>query len=82
MLRFDSGLLNNSICGFRMRVCVMVMCCCCFLDNLLGRWDLKFLRLIRFNFLSVCVCVLVLLNLEKVRLYIIFFRMFICGKRV
>lgn len=44
LFRVLVGLLVRMICGLDIKVCVMVICCFCLLDNLLGIWCVYFLR--------------------------------------
>lgn len=55
VFRLLVGLLVKSILGEVINVCVMVMCCCLFFDNWLGKWCVWCFKLICFRIFKVSV---------------------------
>lgn len=58
VFRLLSGLLNNSILGFRIRVWVSVICCCCLLEIWLIKWLVNLFKFINVSVFFICLWIL------------------------
>lgn len=75
-------MLNKKVWLFFVKVCVIVICWCCFLDKVSGLWVRKFVRLIMLVIFLIFVLILFFGCFCKCRVKEIFCVIFMCGYRV